>query len=364
MLHASAAVPGASGDSNDSAEVLDAFERELIAGNTTAAVTVVQRALDAGLQPLPVLCEVITPAQHRVGEKWHTGRWSMVQEHVATGISLAATEAVARRVRQLPVTKGHIMVCCAERERHALAALVVSTGLRAHGWRVTFLGAAIPAERLFSYLYRTGPDAVAISCSVAGGLPSTRRGIESATAVGVPVLAGGAAFGSDELRARALGATAWASTLREGLDLADRLPTTVHPVESLPYDVVSEQRILDAEHHRLVHQVLERWNPVGTGARDLDEIMTGDIVTDADLDLVVRGCAEQPLRALEGALLTGDGRLLREVADWIRVALESRAVPSTAVGALRGELLSAVDDLPRARALLEQHWPDTPLEGA
>lgn len=337
-----------------SEEVLGAFEHELAMGNTSAAVALVERALDAGAEPVSLLCEVIASAQHWVGQEWQTGRWSVAQEHIATGISLSATEAVARRVREVPITKGHVMVGCAEREWHALAALVVSTGLRAHGWRVTFLGAATPAEHLFSYLYQAGPDVVAISCSVAGGLPGMRRSIESVTQAGIPVLVGGSAFGVDELRARALGATAWAANLPEGIELVERLPTTVDPVEPLPLDVVSEQRALDAEHHRRAHRVLTRWKPLGGGAGDGPDVASG-----IELAQITSDCVEQALRTLEGALLTGDGRLVRETADWTYAVLASRSIPWSVVRSLRTELLAAVADLPRACRLLEQYWPDS-----
>ncbi len=334
----------------DFVELFARFEHALAEGNASAAVALVDRALDGHAEPVSLLCDVITPAQRRIGERWQNGEWSVAQEHIATGISLAATEAVARRVRSSPITKGRIIVGCAEREWHALAAMVVATSLRARGWQVTFLGAATPAERLYSYLHQVEPDAVAMSCSVAGGLPSTRRGIESATTAGIPVLAGGAAFGTDDRRARALGATAWAPTLADGLELVENLPATVEPVPPLPQDVIAEQRTLDTEHHHFVRRIAERWEPAGVVDR-------GDIVTDTDLALVTRDCVEQPLRTLEGALLTGDGRLVREVADWINGVLGSRSVPASAVDALRSEVLGVVDGLPRARSMVEGYWP-------
>ncbi|WP_197318881.1 B12-binding domain-containing protein [Saccharomonospora sp. NB11] len=335
---------------DDTVDLFDRFEQALSEGNASTALALVDRALDDDADPVSLLCDVITPAQRRIGERWQNAEWSVAQEHIATGISLAAAEAVARRVRSLPLTKGRVIVGCAEREWHALAAMVVGTSLRSRGWHVTFLGAATPAERLYSYLYQVEPDVVAVSCSVAGGLPSTRRAIESATTAGIPVLAGGSAFGTDAHRARVLGATAWASTLPEGLDLGEDLPPTVEPAPPLPQDVVSEQRTLDTEHHSLVRSVASRWEPAGT-------VGDGDIVSDTDLNLVIRDCVEQPFRALEGALLTADGRLVREVAQWVLAVLTARSVAPSAVDSLRSEVLGVVRSLPRAHALVEEHWP-------
>src|SRR3712207_7094162 len=42
--------------------------------------------------------------------------------------------------------RGHVVVACLDGEWHALAARIVAEVLRVHGWRVTFLGASVPAR--------------------------------------------------------------------------------------------------------------------------------------------------------------------------------------------------------------------------
>ena len=110
------------------------------------------------------------------------------------------------------------------------------------------------------------------------------------------------------------------------------------------------KRTLDAEHHSFVRRIAERWEPAGVVDR-------GDLVADNDLTLVTRDCVEQPLRALEGALLTDDGRLVRETADWVREVLGARSVPLSVVEALRAEVFDVVAELPLARSLIEHYWP-------
>ncbi|WP_019814701.1 cobalamin B12-binding domain-containing protein [Saccharomonospora saliphila] len=336
------------GPGTEPPELLGPFEHALERGDSSAASALVDRVLDAGASPVSVLCDVVAPAQRRIGERWQSGEWSVAQEHIATGISVAVTEAVARRARRLPVTRGRVVVGCPEREWHALAALVVGTGLRQQGWQVTYLGASTPADRLASHLHHLDPTAVAVSCSMAGGLPTARRFIEAATTVGIPVLAGGAAFGTDDRRARALGATAWAPSLPDAFELVERLPATVDPADPLPAAPLAEQRTLELAHHRLVEQVTTNWAPV----RGRDDDVDG-----GDLSSVVHDCVEQPLRTLQAALLTGDERLVSEIGAWVRAVLRARSVPETAVAGLGEELLAAVSHLPLTRELLRAHWP-------
>ena len=82
--------------------------------------------------------------------------------------------------------------------------------LRTHGWLVTFLGASTPADHLRRFVDEVGAIGVVVSCSVPIFLSGALRSVQAAQAAGVPVLAGGRAFGPDDLRARRLGADGWA----------------------------------------------------------------------------------------------------------------------------------------------------------
>ena len=156
----------------------------------------VETMLTAGAEPVAVLTDVIAAAQRAVGARWQRGEWTIAQEHAATAMAVAATKTVTQQVRRRPATRGRIVVACAEREWHALPAMIIDCALRAHGWDTTLLGASTSPRRLNQYLQDLGPAAIAVSCSMLGALPATRRFIEASTTAGVPVVVGGAAFGS------------------------------------------------------------------------------------------------------------------------------------------------------------------------
>jgi hypothetical protein len=50
--------------------------------------------------------------------------------------------------------------------------VIIDCALRAHGWDTTLLGASTNPMRLNQYLQDLGPEAVAVSCSVLGSLPT------------------------------------------------------------------------------------------------------------------------------------------------------------------------------------------------
>lgn len=328
------------------------YENALAADDRTAVAGLVERLLDDGVAPPDVLTGVVAPVQRAIGERWQRGEWTVAQEHAATAMAMAATDVVARRLNQLPVTAGHVIVTCAEREWHWLPAAIIACVLRADGWRTTQLGPATPPMRLSRYIQDLGPDAVAVSCSVLGALPTTRRFIEAATAAGVPVMVGGAALGADELRAAALGATAWAPDARAARDVITTLATVVPPAPPLPAAPAPEQRALDLDQPRLLDGIRRQWT-VTTGAA------SGPAVT--SLRTVAREALPQTLHAVSAALLTGDTRPITETAVWLSELLAARGVEADpAISELGAVLAAALVDHPLSLDLVRRHFRCAP----
>jgi methanogenic corrinoid protein MtbC1 len=92
---------------------------------------------------------------------------------------------------------------------HELGALLVAVSAAAEGWRVTYLGADLPARDLVSAAEQTEPDAVALSIVYAADDPellSVLREIRAGVPQGVPLIVGGAATPQLRQRAEAEGA--------------------------------------------------------------------------------------------------------------------------------------------------------------
>ncbi|TCM49360.1 B12-binding domain-containing protein [Kribbella sp. VKM Ac-2568] len=319
-------------------ESLADFEAALAAVDTSAAIGVVDDLLVAGVAPVTVLTGVIAAAQRNVGARWQRGDWTVAEEHAATAVAAAATEAVARHARLTPITRGKALVACAEREWHALPAMIIDCALRADGWDTTLLGASTPPLRLGQYLQDLGPDALAVSCSMLGALPTTRRFIEASTTAGIPIVVGGAAFGPDDLRARALGAAAWAPDAPSAVEAARALPAVVPAVAPLPDAAVAEQAALELSHRELVASLLADWQ------------------VDPGLE-VAEDAVQQVLHAVWAGLMTGDPRVVPQTAAWIAEILRSRGEDPEKVTALGGLLRTCLRDYPLAHSLIDNSWP-------
>ncbi|RLK62171.1 cobalamin B12-binding domain-containing protein [Actinokineospora cianjurensis] len=327
------------------------FDGALASVDVDAAIDVVEDLVAGGVDPITVLVDVIASAQRTVGERWQRGEWSVAEEHAATAVSVSATEAVARWVRRTPATRGRVVVACAEREWHALPAMIVGTALRAEGWDITLLGASTPPARLSQYLHDLGPDATAVSCSVLGALPTTRRFIEASTDAGIPVVVGGSAFGGDDRRAVALGATAWASGAREAVAAVRSLPTVVAAATPLSSPAAAEQSTLELNHRRLVTGLREGWSLAA-------QIVTTETLPLDSLHAVAADVVNQAFHAVSAALLTGDPRTISGTAAWVADLLAARAVDPSLVGELGRLLTKDLRDYPIARSLVQHHWTD------
>ncbi|WP_443046947.1 cobalamin B12-binding domain-containing protein [Streptomyces sp. HB2AG] len=314
------------------------------------AVDVVHRALDDGLAPESVLLEVIAPAQARVGAEWAAGRFTVAREHAATAISDRAVGALAcHPAARTEPRRGRATVTCVDGEWHAFPARLLAETLKLRGWRVDFLGAHVPTPHLIAHLHATGPEVVALSCSLPVRLPTAHATITACQAAGVPVLVGGAGFGADGRYADLLGADAWAATATEAADRLERhgpLRLTPHvpgdPLAPLPHLEDQEYTLVSKARADLVGATVAGLGERFPALRDYSprqlEYTREDIGHVADF--------------LVAALYTGDPQLFTDFLGWTVRILGARGVPAHSL-ALGLELMAQqLRDFPRALALL------------
>ncbi|MHA6765169.1 cobalamin B12-binding domain-containing protein [Streptacidiphilus sp. PAMC 29251] len=315
------------------------------------ATDVVHRALEAGVTPQQVLLRVIAPAQARVGAEWAAGRFTVAREHAATAISDRAVAVVSRhRAARVPGSRGRVTVACVDGEWHALPARLVAETLKLRGWQVDFLGAHVPTPHLIAHLHATGPDAVALSCSLATRLPAAHATISACQAAGVPVLVGGAAFGADGRYARLLGADAWApdaesavARLEQQPGVALSYPELGDPFRTLPHLVDQEYTLLSRSRRRLVEQAmagLQERLPAMSGYTERQREHTRE-----DLGHLVD--------FLIAALYVDRAQVLADFLAWTSDILEARNVPARSLLTALDAVAAQLHDFPRTLAIID-----------
>ncbi len=344
----------------------DRLWQAVIGGGEYDAVDCVRAGLDGGWQEEELLLDVVARVQERIGAEWAADRITVAQEHAATSINERVIAALAHGpAAGRPVAhRGRVTVACVDGEWHAFPARLVAEVLRLRGWLVDYLGAQTPTPHLVAHQHHTNSDAVLLSGSIPTHLPAAHAAITACRAIGVPVLAGGRAFGADGRFARALGADAWAPDARGAADVLDaRLPRPLavrQAVDDLPHLADQEYTMVVRGRSRLVKQVLADLESRFPAMRDYSDAQRERTAE----DLV------HILEFLATALYLDDAEVFTEFLSWTSEVLEARGVPSRSLLTGLDILAEQLHDFPRAlrvvhegAARLRSHTTDAAVPG-
>jgi len=97
-----------------------------------------------------------------VGELWHEGELRPAHEHLLS----AVVRNILGRVTAATQTSDadfHIVLGTPARQRHEIGAMLAAATAATCGWRVTYLGADLPASDIATVVKETGAHAVALS---------------------------------------------------------------------------------------------------------------------------------------------------------------------------------------------------------
>jgi methanogenic corrinoid protein MtbC1 len=318
----------------------------LAAADRPRAQATAAALLEEGWSADRIVEDLVVPSQSRVGELWLTGEWSVAQEHAATGVNESVVHWLTSRLPAPPEHAPTILVSCLQGERHALPALVIAHDLMRRGAHVLFLGADPEPSGLLSAILSVRPRAVLFSASLTSSLGNQRMFFHGIASIGIPLIVGGRAFGGRELgsrRALALGATAYAESADEVLDLLAELPVRV-PAPDLPELGAADDDAEWLDHYgrRIVPEVM--WT-LGQRHRD-------DAGTVGNRWPEVSQHIEHVLGCLAAAVSTRDESIMVEVRDWLVEVLVHRGIDPGLVDELWQLLAEPLQGHPVARVFL------------
>ena len=334
-----------SGPRASAGELGEALWKAVTDGDEYDAVDVVRGALADGWQEEDLLLDVVAAVQARIGVEWAADRISVAQEHAATAINERVITALVHHGSggaRPDAVRGRVTVSCVDGEWHSFPARLVAETLRLRGWHVDYLGAQTPTPHLVAHQHHTNSDAVLLSGSIPTHLPRAHTAITACRSVGVPVVAGGRAFGVDGRYARALGADAWAPDARGAaavLEAGPERPTRVRQaIDDLPHLADQEYSMVTQSRARLVKETLtelERRFPPLREYSDAQRERTAE-----DLAHVVDFLAT--------ALYVDAVEVFTEFLGWTADVLSARNVPPHSLVTGLDILADRLHDFPRA----------------
>jgi methanogenic corrinoid protein MtbC1 len=313
-------------------------------GQAHLAVDLAVASLDE-VGPSAVVTDLLVPAQREVGDRWHAGRYTVAQEHLASGVVDDVLGMLVPRT-QHPTDREHTLaLVCAEGEWHTTPARMAALLARDAGWQVQFLGASTPADHLRTTLEVLQPQALAVSCTLPLALPGVPALVDVADHLEVPVVVGGRAFDPEGRRGGRLGAHGSFTAVADGLRAVERwldAPPRRSPLV-VDQEVAGQRALLDARRAAIVDAAyghLETRLPMMAAFDDRQRHHTRQ-----DLDYL--------LRFADVAILAADPRIFDEFVIWLGQLLAVRGVPRPVLTATLEAVDACLDDeLPAVRELL------------
>jgi len=313
-------------------DYVQAYLDDAIAGHRQEAVRLTLDLLDRRVPREQIVVDLLAAAQRDVGERWYRNQITPADEHLASGVTAAALDTLMGETSQ-PAGDTRTVVACAEGEFHSLAAQMFGESLRERGMGVTVLGASTPADAVAEFLVRSGADSLAVSCSTPVCFPGAVRVIDAAHRQGIPVIAGGRAFGRSPRRAERLGADAWALTAADATRILLTWRSEPPPVGHDPTAVDPVGLRLAAQADVLGAAAFDGLAACFPPMTDHDENQAA--ATREDLVFIVR--------FLAAALLAADRVIFSDFLDWRQNLLVSRGVPPHALDARLDALRPVVE---------------------
>jgi DNA-binding transcriptional MerR regulator/methylmalonyl-CoA mutase cobalamin-binding subunit len=140
---------------------------------------------------------VASPLLTRIGDEWHAGRLTPAQEHLGAAVIQRVITSVMQTVAAAPGAP-NLIVATPAGERHEIGA-VLAAAATAEGWRVTYLGADLPAGDIAEAASRTNAQAVGLSVIYVadrGRVIEEIHLLRARLPAAIPLLIGGAASAS------------------------------------------------------------------------------------------------------------------------------------------------------------------------
>jgi DNA-binding transcriptional MerR regulator/methylmalonyl-CoA mutase cobalamin-binding subunit len=145
------------------------------------------------LSPAQLIDDVLEPLLREVGERWHSGRFSIAQERMVSG-SVRKHIGLVLDSYDRSARGPSIVFATLPGERHELGLLMSAMICASHGCKVHYLGADLPPQEIARYAREAGAAMVAISAVLLEGmtvLPGQLALIRAELGPDVPVWVGG-----------------------------------------------------------------------------------------------------------------------------------------------------------------------------
>jgi len=153
-------------DASHPKEIVDNLINALVQGDKQAAIIATQQALDRGIKPLSLVQEVIVPTLTEVGKRFEDLDIFLPELMAAGEAGNACTALIEQAILKSgkPMqNEGTVVIGTAKGDIHDIGKNIVTSLLKAHGYKVIDLGKDVPAARFIDEAEVNHADVIATS---------------------------------------------------------------------------------------------------------------------------------------------------------------------------------------------------------
>lgn len=169
-------------------EIRASLSDALINGEPEDAVAITRQALEAGIEPLVIIQQIIVPTLTKVGQDFQE-LIIFLPELMAAGDAAEAATAILEEAMVASgiaeTSLGTVVIGAVENDVHDIGKNIVSTLLRSHGFKVVDLGRSVSPSAFLDTAQKEKADIIAMSSLMTTTRPSTRSTIRLFKEVGL-----------------------------------------------------------------------------------------------------------------------------------------------------------------------------------
>jgi methanogenic corrinoid protein MtbC1 len=158
--------------------IADAYIQALLVGDRSAARSVVEDAMNCGVEALEVLTKLVWPVMERVQYLFREDRITGIALNMATRLNRQISDQIARQLPSLPANGKRAVIACGDAEPEELGGQIAVDLFEAMGWEVRFVGGGVANDELLQLIGDYRPHLLCLFATRPQGVPAVRKLID------------------------------------------------------------------------------------------------------------------------------------------------------------------------------------------
>jgi methanogenic corrinoid protein MtbC1 len=212
-----------------SSKLIEIYLEPLLAGDRVACRSLMDKALENGVEPYDLLNNLIWPTMELLQSLYREDRISISTLNLATRLNRSLTDQLCGRLARKATNDRKVLIFCGDDEPEELGGQICAELFEADGWTVRFAGGGVPHDEVLKLIGDVRPDLLVMFGTLPSGVPMVRKLIDYLREVNscpdMQVMCCGGIYKRAEGLAEEIGADLYAPDAAQAMTIANDHPT-------------------------------------------------------------------------------------------------------------------------------------------